>query len=380
MANVEVRDSNVVAFTLTIARTGATLFDVVIEDPLDAYWVLVPGSASTAEPGIAVTEVGNTIRATAASYASAGFTITYLARLSDLVDTTLSTGTRVNNTATLTWNGQASEPTSQITREATDYVIALVVNDPPTITEPSGQPIVIPEDTSTALPSIVIDDVDVYTGEVKVTLVAADVTMTMGTSTGLAFISGGPSGVGKTIEFTATLANANAALASIDILGDLNFNGLTTITVNVNDQGNTGSGGAQSATPAVVDISVTAINDAPVLSVPAPTSIDEDATTALPGISVADVDVNEGTGIVNVTLSSADLTLDLAVTTGLTFAVGGPSGSGKTLVFTGALAAVNTALASLDVLPDSNFEGSTSIVVTVDDQGNTGTGGTLGTL
>src|SRR5262249_4114215 len=63
---------------------------------------------------------------------------------------------------------------------------------------------------------------------------------------------------------------------------------------------------------------------------------------------------------------------------GLTFSVGDGTAD-KALTFTGSLAGVNTALASLvDVVTSSSqdFPGPDSITVTVDDQGNYGAGGT----
>ena len=64
--------------------------------------------------------------------------------------------------------------------------------------------------------------------------------------------------------FSGTLASLNAALAGLRYTPGADYNGPDTLTVGTNDMGNTGSGGPQSAN-ASVTITVTAVNDAPVL-------------------------------------------------------------------------------------------------------------------
>ena len=47
------------------------------------------------------------------------------------------------------------------------------------------------------------------------------------------------------MTFTGTVANVNAALARVDYLGNANYSGADTLSISVDDQGNTGSGGAK---------------------------------------------------------------------------------------------------------------------------------------
>src|SRR5207342_1288054 len=82
--------------------------------------------------------------------------------------------------------------------------------------------------------------------------------------TGLSFESGFGNGTAE-IRMTGTIANVNAALNGLSYLPSLNYNssrGAETLTIVTNDQGNTGSGGAQLDTD-TVSISVTPVNDAP---------------------------------------------------------------------------------------------------------------------
>ncbi len=100
----------------------------------------------------------------------------------------------------------------------------------------------------------------------------------------------------------------------------------------------------------------------------------EDTVAIVSGVQITDVDA--GTDPVKVTLS-VDNNADIGLTdvTGLDFSgVDGDSdGSDGTIVFTGTLAAINAALAnSIAVTPLADFDGTVTLSVTVNDQGNNG--------
>src|SRR5205814_1133301 len=120
----------------------------------------------------------------------------------------------------------------------------------------------------------------------------------------------------------ASAADANAALDGLVYTPASNFNGADTLTLTSNDQGNTGSGGAKSDTDSV-DITVNAVNDAPVNSVPAAQATNEDTAKTLSGasaLSVSDVDVAETVGgKLRLSLSVSHGTLSLSGTSGLDF-------------------------------------------------------------
>jgi len=100
--------------------------------------------------------------------------------------------------------------------------------------------------------------------------------------------------------FTGTLANVNAALATVTYRGNVEFSGSDTLSITVDDQGNTGAGGILSDND-TVGITVNAVNDGPSLSVPGGQSVNEDTDLDIAGISIADVDVAGG----NVAAASA---------------------------------------------------------------------------
>ena len=108
------------------------------------------------------------------------------------------------------------------------------------------------------------------------------------------------------VTFTGTAADINAALTTLSYQGDLDFNGTDTLNVTVSDQGNTGSGGALTDSGSI-DIVVQAVNDQPHLTLPADQSVNEDASLAIGGIAVSDVDANGGDLQVTLSVSSGTL-------------------------------------------------------------------------
>src|SRR5204862_84950 len=148
-----------------------------------------------------------------------------------------------------------------------------------------------------------------------------------------------------------------------------NFNGSAAISLTTNDQGNTGSGGAQSATD-VIAINVSAVNDAPVNHVPASAMVEEDTVLTFNAansnqISISDID--SATSALQVTLSSTNGSISLNGTSGLTFTTGSGSHSDN-MVFTGTAADINAALNGLTFSPAANYNGSASISLTTNDQ------------
>src|SRR5204863_156988 len=142
-----------------------------------------------------------------------------------------------------------------------------------------------------------------------------------------------------------------------------NFNGSDSFTFTTTDSILTSS-------PATVTITVNAVNDAPVNTVPGTQVINEDATLTFTGgtaISVTDPDV--GGGSLSITLTSTNGTVTLGGTAGLT----GLTGNGTaTVTFGCTLANCNSALNNSVFTPTNNFNGAASVTINSNDNGNTG--------
>ena len=115
---------------------------------------------------------------------------------------------------------------------------------------------------------------------------------------------------------------------------------------------------------------------APVLKLPsAALSLDEDNDFVIAGVSVedADADVTPGATL-GVTLQCSSGSTTLNGTVGLSF----PFGDGvhdRFSSFVGSLADINAALNGLKYTPALDWHGVDSLLITVNDQGNTGAGG-----
>ncbi|MGD9722530.1 MAG: beta strand repeat-containing protein [Pirellulales bacterium] len=123
------------------------------------------------------------------------------------------------------------------------------------------------------------------------------------------------------------------------------------------------------------NVTLTAVNDAPALSVPGAqiVGLNHDLTfSSVNGnlISISDVDVQSGNMTLTMSVPVGQGTLTLATLAGLT-----GSGDGtNSISYSGTLAALNTALNGLVYHSPASPQG-VSLSVGIDDQGNTGTGG-----
>jgi hypothetical protein len=126
-------------------------------------------------------------------------------------------------------------------------------------------------------------------------------------------------------------------------------------------------------------ITVGAVNDAPVNTVPGPQSTGQNTPLTFSngsGNHVAVSDVDAGTNAIQVTLTVTNGTLTLNGTSGLAFTVGDGTAD-ATMTFTGTIANINAALNGMTFTPTAGFSGSASLTITSNDQGNTGSGGPL---
>jgi hypothetical protein len=176
-----------------------------------------------------------------------------------------------------------------------------------------------------------------------------------------------------TLTGTTTVANYQTALRSVTYqnTSDNPSTSPRTVTFTADDGITPGSG--------TRGITVTAVNDGPVNSVPGAQSTAQNTPLTFSNGSANDVavsDVDAGTNAIQVTLTVTNGTLTLNGTSGLAFSVGDGTAD-ATMTFTGTLANINTAMNGMTFTPTAGFSGTATLTITSNDQGNTGTGGPL---
>jgi hypothetical protein len=248
------------------------------------------------------------------------------------------------------------------------------VNDAPTITAPGS--IVVTEDVASPLTGLSFADVDAGSASVTVTLSVGSGTLAASSGAGVTVGGSGTS----TLTLAGSIADLNAFIAasSISFTTATNATSSVVLTVLINDGGNTGSGGAQTATTTVT-LTVTAVNDAPVNVVPSAQATPQDSPLVFSvansnAISISDVDA--GSNPVRVTLTATHGSISLVQTTGLSF-VTGDGLADTTMTFEGTITHINAALEGLVFQPSPAYNGPAALQITTNDLGNTGTGGAL---
>ena len=261
---------------------------------------------------------------------------------------------------------------------ATRTITVTSVNDAPVVTATVAS-LAYTENGSPALdPAITVTDVD------SANLASATVSMTINyangedalifaTQNGIVGAWNPATGV-LALSGNASVANYQTALRSITYNDNSNSPSTATRTVTfvAND-------GGVASNIASRSITVTAVNDAPVNSVPGSQTIAKSTTKVFSSangnlISISDLDA--GPSSVRVQLVSVLGTTTLSGTGGLTFTVGDGTAD-PTMTFTGTVTNVNLALAGLGFNAGA-ATGAGSLQIITNDQGNTGTGGALG--
>nr|WP_314706606.1 DUF4347 domain-containing protein [uncultured Comamonas sp.] len=245
------------------------------------------------------------------------------------------------------------------------------VNDAPVVTVPGN--ITVVEDVPGALTHISFSDVDSGSGSVTVTFSVPSGTLSAVSGSG---VTVSDSGTG-TLTLSGTLSDINAFIAASNVTFQTALDNTSSVqlTVSINDNGNTG--GSALTDTKTVTINVTAVNDAPVNSVPAAQSTSRDVALAFNtvqsnAISISDVDA--GSSLMTVTLSAVNGTLSLTATSGVMLVLG--TGVNNSVIrLQGSQADINATLQSLTFKPNAGFVGTAQLSIQTNDEGNTGSGG-----
>jgi hypothetical protein len=172
------------------------------------------------------------------------------------------------------------------------------------------------------------------------------------------------------MTFAGDLMSVRAALHDVQYSPLADYNGPDTFTITANDLGHTGAGPSPDVTK-TVGITVTVVNDAPVVVVPNDQVINQDTDLVVNGILVRDVDVHETSGQLQVTLNVDHGVITLAETAGIIFAPG-DTNSASHMTVTGFPEDLNAALSTLKYTPNPHYNGTDTMAVEVNDLGNTG--------
>ncbi len=146
--------------------------------------------------------------------------------------------------------------------EVSDQLIIDNINDAPVITPPAaGQNVdgdkVLRFSTANGN-AIQIADVDAGGAPLEVTLTATQGLVTLTNTSGLTFTNGDDGFADDVLTFQGSLSDVNAALEELRFK-PVNITGNASLTIEVDDLGNTGLGGAQTAAPQTIDIAVTKV-------------------------------------------------------------------------------------------------------------------------
>ena len=353
------------ADTLTVATNDGTATDtdtiaITVNPVNDAPVNTVPGAQSVAEDtilpiaGVSVADIDSSALTTTLSVASSG-----------ILNVTAGAGVSGNGTASVTIAGTAAQinaalaglaytgnlnfngadtltvATSDGTATDTDTIAITVnaVNDAPVNTVPGAQSVA--EDTILPIAGVSVADID-----------SSALTTTLSVANGILNVTAGAGVTGNgtaSVTITGTAAQINAALAGLAYTGNLNFNGADTLTVATSD-------GTATDTDTIA-ITVNAVNDAPVNTVPGAQTVAEDTTLPIAGVSVADID----SSALTTTLSVSSGTLNVTAGAGVT-------GNGTASVtITGTAAQINTALAGLAYTGNLDFNGADTLTVATSD-------------
>jgi len=170
---------------------------------------------------------------------------------------------------------------------------------------------------------------------------------------------------------SATVANYQAALRSITYsnTSDNPSTATRTVTFAVND-------GTFASNTASRSITIIAVNDAPLNSVPGSQATSTNTAKVFSTgngnlISISDADAESAP--VQVQLTGTNGTVTVSGTSGLTFSVGDGTAD-ATMTFTGTTASINAALAGLSFTPTASFNGTATLQIVTNDQGNSPSG------
>jgi hypothetical protein len=187
-------------------------------------------------------------------------------------------------------------------------------------------------------------------------------TLTLASTTGLTFTSGGNGTASFTVS--GSVNSLNADLIGLVYQPTAGYFGPDTLAVSLSDPGDSLSSAAN------VAITVNPLS-APSIAAPASASLVENSSLVFSSANNNAITLGDsvaGSNSDSLTLSVAHGTLTLATISGLTFTTG--SNGGASFTVTGTVANLNAALSGLTYRPAANYTGPDSLAVSITDPGD----------
>ena len=258
---------------------------------------------------------------------------------------------------TITWtvnDGDTASNTQTTTLDVT------ATNDAPVNTVPAG--LATDEDTPLVINGASIADADAAADDVQITLnvTAGTVTLDATATAALTTLSGDGT---ATVIATGTVAEINAVLSGMTFTPTLDSNGTATIQMVTDDAGNNPSG-ALSDTDSF-NITVNALNDAPVLTVSGSTTFSENGSpvTVATAVNITDVD-DANIESATVTISANFQALDVLIFANTATITGNFAGDTLTLTGSDTKAAYIAALQSIEFSHGSDHPSTAQRTIT----------------
>ena len=341
LGNISINDPDSVNIVMTLSVTSGTL------GAIGGSGVAVGGTATAMTLSGTIANVNAFISNNRVTYTTAA-NATADATLTVLVDT-----------------GSVGTDTKTITLAVTP------VNDAPVVSVPVS--LTVTEDVPGGVTNISFSDVDAGNASVTATFSVPSGVLRAVSGSGVT-VDG--SGTG-TLTLSGSLSDINTFIAAtrVSFQTALNSTDSVLLTVSINDNGNTG--GAAQTDSKTVTINVTAVNDAPVNSVPGAQSTKQNTVLAfndLKGNAISVSDPDAGSSNVIVILNSVNGTMSLTAAGGVTF-VSGDGVDDTSMRMQGTLADLNATLQSLTFKPTTGFLGNAQMSIQTNDMGFSGSGG-----
>ncbi|MEB6587968.1 DUF4347 domain-containing protein [Pseudomonas asiatica] len=286
--------------------------------------------------------------ATQAQFQAALRSITYT-NDSDTPTTTTRTASIKVNDGTLDSN--------VVTRDVT----LTAVNDSPVISAPTN--VTVTEDTLSPVTGIILSDVDSASGTLTLTVGAG----TLGGTSGGGVTVGG-TGSSLTLSGTLTAINNYIAAGSLKYTPALNSNTSVSLGLSLD----TASVGTDTRN---LTIDITPVNDAPTISGPVSINVTEDVARSMAGITFGDVDAGTGSVRVIFSVANGNGTFTGTASSGITISNNGTNA----ITLEGTVADINTMISNgrLTYLGAPNATGVKTMSISINDNGNIGSGGAL---